>query len=87
MTFSYIHHDNLVVLLDMFQKPGQFGFDVYLVMEMMEGNLDYVIRSSQEMDENLISFFLYQILRGLRVSIIDWDQDLADRKQYLGLRR
>uniref|UniRef100_A0A914WJJ6 Protein kinase domain-containing protein n=1 Tax=Plectus sambesii TaxID=2011161 RepID=A0A914WJJ6_9BILA len=62
----HIHHDNLVILLDMFQNRGSLGTDVYLVMELMEGNLDYVIRSNQIMDNNLIAFFLYQILRGLR---------------------
>uniref|UniRef100_A0A914UTZ6 Protein kinase domain-containing protein n=1 Tax=Plectus sambesii TaxID=2011161 RepID=A0A914UTZ6_9BILA len=62
----YIYHDNIVPLLDMFQAPGPLGNDIYLVMELMEGSLHSVIRSNQVMEPDLVAYFLYQILRGLR---------------------
>jgi serine/threonine protein kinase len=64
----YIYHDNIVPLIDMFQAPGPLGNDIYLVMELMEGSLHSVIRSKQIIEPDLVAYFLYQILRGLRVS-------------------
>lgn len=66
----YVGHDNIVPLLDMFQMPGAMGIDVYLVFELMDGSLYHVIHGADTpLDNDLIASFLYQILRGVRVSV------------------
>ncbi|KAM3726766.1 Mitogen-activated protein [Dirofilaria immitis] len=62
----YIAHDNIVGLRDIFRTPGNLGINVYLVMDLMEGNLHHLIYCGGPMEDDLISHFLYQILRGLR---------------------
>lgn len=46
------------------------GINVYLVMDLMEGNLHHLIYCGGPMEDDLISHFLYQILRGLRVIML-----------------
>lgn len=62
----YIVHDNIVSLRDIFRTPGNLGLNVYLVMDMMEGNLHHIIYGRDPLEDDLIAHFLYQILRGLR---------------------
>ncbi|KAK0397721.1 hypothetical protein QR680_002238 [Steinernema hermaphroditum] len=63
----YIEHPNIVSLRDIFRTQGSLGMDVFLVMNLMEGSLHHVIHGSPEsLDQDLIAYFLYQLLRGLR---------------------
>ena len=65
----YISHPNIVVLRDVFRTSGSLGMNVFLVMELMEGNCHNVIHGSQEpLEWDLIAHLLHQVLRGLRVS-------------------
>lgn len=50
-------------------KPNQFSEtlgDVYLVTELMETDLNRVIRSKQELTDEHIAYFTYQILRAFK---------------------
>ncbi|PAV70429.1 hypothetical protein WR25_18941 isoform B [Diploscapter pachys] len=63
----YIKHENIVSLRDIFRTPGALGIDVYLVMDLMEGSLHQVIyNENQPLEDELIAYFLYQLLRGLK---------------------
>ncbi|CAB3400662.1 unnamed protein product [Caenorhabditis bovis] len=63
----FIDHPNIVNLRDIFRTKGPLGTDVYLVMDLMEGNLHHLIYGEPEpLDENLIVDFLVQLLRGLQ---------------------
>uniref|UniRef100_A0A0N5AZL1 Protein kinase domain-containing protein n=1 Tax=Syphacia muris TaxID=451379 RepID=A0A0N5AZL1_9BILA len=62
----YISHPNIVSLRDIFRTPGNLGINVYLVMDLMEGNLHHVIHGGGPMEDELIAHFLIQLLRGLR---------------------
>uniref|UniRef100_A0A0K0FJH6 Mitogen-activated protein kinase 7 (inferred by orthology to a human protein) n=1 Tax=Strongyloides venezuelensis TaxID=75913 RepID=A0A0K0FJH6_STRVS len=63
----YIEHDNIVLLKDIFRTKGSLGINVFLVMDLMEGSLHHVIHGSIEpLDWELISYFLFQLLKGLR---------------------
>ncbi|CAJ0583836.1 unnamed protein product, partial [Mesorhabditis spiculigera] len=63
----YIRHDNIVSLKDIFRTPGNLGINVYLVMDLMEGSLHHVIHGdTQQLEDDLVAHFLFQLLRGLR---------------------
>ena len=40
--------------------------DIYVVTELMETDLAAILKSEQELSQEHIQFFLYQILRGLK---------------------
>lgn len=40
--------------------------DIYLVTELMETDLNRVIRSKQELSDEHIAYFVYQILRAFK---------------------
>lgn len=63
-----LKHENILGLLDVVYIPKQdetLG-DVYLVTELMETDLNKVIRSKQELSDEHISYFTYQILRAFK---------------------
>uniref|UniRef100_A0A0N4ZCL9 Protein kinase domain-containing protein n=1 Tax=Parastrongyloides trichosuri TaxID=131310 RepID=A0A0N4ZCL9_PARTI len=63
----YIEHENIVLLKDIFRTKGSLGVNVFLVMDLMEGSLHHVIHGSIEpLDWELTSYFLFQLLKGLR---------------------
>uniref|UniRef100_A0AC35U449 Protein kinase domain-containing protein n=1 Tax=Rhabditophanes sp. KR3021 TaxID=114890 RepID=A0AC35U449_9BILA len=63
----FIEHDNIVTLRDIFRTKGSLGVNVFLVMDLMEGSLHHVIHGSAEaLDWELISYFTFQLLKGLR---------------------
>lgn len=40
--------------------------DIYIVYELMETDLSSIIKSDQDLSEEHVQYFLYQILRGLK---------------------
>lgn len=49
-------------------KPAGDNFDeIYLVQELMEADLHQIIRSQQPLTDAHYQYFMYQILRGLKV--------------------
>lgn len=62
------HHDNLLSATDVIHPPAnleQFT-DVYIVTDLMETDLHQIIVSPQQLTEDHIKVFIYQILRGLK---------------------
>ncbi|KZV92370.1 kinase-like protein [Exidia glandulosa HHB12029] len=60
-------HDNITGLIDL-DAPGsvhEFN-EVYLFMEPMEADLHMIIRSGQQLTNEHCSYFVYQILRGMK---------------------
>jgi mitogen-activated protein kinase 1/3 len=63
---SFFNHENIITLLDI-QKPlSRTGYnDIYIITDLMETDLHRVIYSKQELTDEHIQYFLYQILRGV----------------------
>ena len=62
----YFKHDNIVSLIDIQKPPGRTGFeDIYIITDLMETDLHRVIYSRQELTDDHIQYFIYQILRGV----------------------
>lgn len=40
--------------------------DIYIVLDLMESDLHRIIHSKQELTEEHVRYFLYQLLRGLK---------------------
>lgn len=49
----------------MIPEKEQFS-DIYIVYELMETDLGAIIKSNQELSEEHVKYFLYQLLRGLK---------------------
>ncbi len=63
-----LKHENILGLLDVVYVPkdDEILGDIYLVTELMETDLNRVIRSKQELTEEHIAYFTYQILRAFK---------------------
>ena len=62
----YFKHDNIVSLIDIQKPPSRTGFeDIYIITDLMETDLHRVIYSRQELTDDHIQYFIYQILRGV----------------------
>lgn len=61
-------HENIVTILDIMSYPpeSQNLHDVYIVCNLMESDLDQILRSPQPLSNEHDQYFLYQILRGLK---------------------
>ena len=63
---SYFDHENTISLLDVLKPPGRTGYeDIYIVTDLMETDLHRVIYSRQDLTDDHIQYFMYQILRGV----------------------
>ena len=62
----YFNHDNIISLLDIPKPEGRTGYnDIYIITDLMETDLHRVIYSRQELTDEHIQYFIYQILRGV----------------------
>ena len=62
---SFFGHDNIVTLWDVPKPYNKSTYnDVYVITELMETDLHRVIYSRQELTDEHIQYFIYQILRG-----------------------
>ena len=62
---SFFDHDNIVTLLDVAKPENKINYnDVYVITDLMETDLHRVIYSRQELTDEHIQYFIYQILRG-----------------------
>ena len=62
----YFKHDNIISLIDIQKPPQRTGFeDIYIITDLMETDLHRVIYSRQELTDDHIQYFIYQILRGV----------------------
>lgn len=62
----FFNHDNIISLVDVPKPLSKTGFnDIYIVNDLMETDLHRVIYSKQELTDEHIQYFIYQILRGV----------------------
>jgi len=59
-------HDNVICISDILQPKEKLFSDIYLVFDLMDTDLHWVIHSQQVITDQHIRYFLYQILRGLK---------------------
>lgn len=63
---EFFDHDNIIALVDLPRPEAKTGFnDIYIITDLMETDLHRVIYSKQELSDEHIQYFAYQILRGL----------------------
>ncbi|KAK6246961.1 hypothetical protein QUC31_018526 [Theobroma cacao] len=63
----HMDHDNIVKIKDIILPPEREKFnDVYIAYELMDTDLNQIIRSSQPLTDDHYQYFLYQLLRGLK---------------------
>ena len=63
---KFFNHENIVTLLDIPKPPGKTGYeDIYFITDLMGTDLHRVIYSKQELTDEYIQFFVYQIVRGV----------------------
>ena len=66
---QHFNHENVLNLRDiMTPPPGDIAAwnDIYVVLELMDTDLHYIIHSKQALTDDHIQYFIYQILRGLK---------------------
>lgn len=63
----YFDHENLLPLITILPPlQGPRFRDVYVVVPLMDVDMNVVLRSRQQLEENHFQYFVYQILRGLK---------------------
>ncbi|XP_022730237.1 mitogen-activated protein kinase homolog NTF6-like [Durio zibethinus] len=63
----HMDQDNIVKIKDIIMPPEREKFnDVYIAYELMDTDLNQIIRSSQPLTDDHCQYFLYQLLRGLK---------------------
>lgn len=63
---KFFEHENIISLLDVPKPEKRKGFnDIYIINDLMETDLHKVIYSKQELTDEHIQYFVYQILRGI----------------------
>lgn len=63
---SFFDHENIISLLDVQRPQARTSYeDIYIVSDLMETDLHRVVYSRQELTDEHIQYFVYQILRGM----------------------
>lgn len=63
---KFYRHENIIGLVDVIKPDNRTGFeDIYFVNDLMETDLHRVIYSHQNLKDDHIQLFTYQILRGM----------------------
>ena len=63
---GFFEHENTISLLDVMLPPRRTGYnDIYIVTDLMETDLHRVIYSKQDLSNDHIQYFMYQVLRGV----------------------
>eukprot|EP01013_Petalomonas_cantuscygni_P043515 TRINITY_DN826_c0_g1_i2.p1 TRINITY_DN826_c0_g1~~TRINITY_DN826_c0_g1_i2.p1 ORF type:complete len:406 (-),score=83.02 TRINITY_DN826_c0_g1_i2:446-1663(-) len=64
---SAMRHENILGIVDLFPPPRYDSFqDIYIVCPLMDTDLHHVLRSKQKLMPDHLTYFVYQILRGLK---------------------
>jgi len=62
----HLRHENVCGLYDLLDPPEKTFEDIYIVLDFMETDLHKIIYSKNELSDDHIQYFIYQILRGLK---------------------
>lgn len=65
---KHFKHDNIISIKNILKPPEDLEKfdDVYVVLDLMETDLHHIIHSQQQLTDEHVRYFLYQILRGLK---------------------
>eukprot|EP00754_Rhynchopus_humris_P037935 Rhum_TRINITY_DN20641_c0_g1::Rhum_TRINITY_DN20641_c0_g1_i1::g.171661::m.171661/K04371/MAPK1_3; mitogen-activated protein kinase 1/3 len=63
---SFLNHENLLTITDLLPPRSKDFQDVYIVTPLMDTDMNNVLRSRQQLDDNHYQYFIYQVLRGLK---------------------
>lgn len=65
---KHFKHDNIISIRDILKPKETIDKfrDVYVLFDLMESDLHKIIYSKQELTEEHVRYFLYQLLRGLK---------------------
>lgn len=64
---SFMRHENILGIIDLLPPGPKDSFkDVYIVCHLMDTDLNHVLRSQQKLMDEHYTYFVYQILRGLK---------------------
>lgn len=62
----FFNHESLISLISILTPPSRTHFnDIYIVTDLMETDLHRVIYSRQDLSDEHIQYFMYQIMRGI----------------------
>jgi len=64
----HLKHENIIALTDIMLPPSTnvlLWKDMYMVYELMDTDLDYVIKSGQEISDDHVQYFSMQLLTGI----------------------
>ena len=62
----FFNHDNIVTSLYIPKPEARTGYnDIYIITDLIKTDLHRVIYSRQELTDEHIQYFIYQILRGV----------------------
>ena len=59
-------HENIITIYDIMALPPDTFDDIYIVTNLMESDLERIIRSQQSLTDQHFQYFLYQLLRALK---------------------
>jgi len=63
----HFDHENVCGLRDMMNPPLEEPFnDVYIVLDLMDTDMERIIQSSNDLTDHHVQYFIYQVLRGLK---------------------
>ena len=63
---TFFDHENIISIVDLQRPPNRTGYeDIYIVTDLMETDLHRVIYSRQNLSDEHMQYFMYQLLRGL----------------------
>nr|CCC94245.1 putative tyrosine protein kinase [Trypanosoma congolense IL3000] len=65
---KHFHHENIIGLRNLITPSDRDNYEYfYIVMDVMETDLKQVLRTGQNLTENHVQYFIYQILHALKV--------------------
>eukprot|EP00277_Geminigera_cryophila_P030238 CAMPEP_0173057526 /NCGR_PEP_ID=MMETSP1102-20130122/799_1 /TAXON_ID=49646 /ORGANISM="Geminigera sp., Strain Caron Lab Isolate" /LENGTH=367 /DNA_ID=CAMNT_0013923071 /DNA_START=70 /DNA_END=1169 /DNA_ORIENTATION=+ len=60
-------HENFIIIKDIIVSPSSKEFkDIYIVTDLMDTDLYRIVRSPQQLSDDHVRYFIYQVLRGLK---------------------
>lgn len=63
---TYLEHENVISIKDLFRPRSKQFDDIYFVSELMDTDLHQIIRSKQKLTDEHHQYFIYQCLRALK---------------------
>ena len=58
---SFLNHENLLTITDLLPPRSKDFQDVYIVTPLMDTDMNNVLRSRQQLDDNHYQYFIYQV--------------------------